>query len=108
MLSRNGAVSTAYFMSGDEDVREGVVEAQEFGEACDRATRRVRDSEEVSGIPATRPRIASSVDVWLIKEAASRFGDPLPERTKREVRTGFWKGLETAKSANENEEDVVE
>lgn len=31
VLSRNGAIRTAYLMSGDEDVREGVVEAQEFG-----------------------------------------------------------------------------
>lgn len=31
VLSRNRAVRTAYLMSGDEDVREGVVEAQEFG-----------------------------------------------------------------------------
>ena len=33
VLSRNRAVSTVYLMSGDEDVREGVVEAQEFGVA---------------------------------------------------------------------------
>lgn len=31
VLPRNGAVSTIYLMSGDEDVREGVVEAQELG-----------------------------------------------------------------------------
>lgn len=31
VLSRNNAIRTAYLMSGDEDVREGVVEAQEFG-----------------------------------------------------------------------------
>jgi uncharacterized LabA/DUF88 family protein len=31
VLPRNGAVGTIYLMSGDEDVREGVVEAQELG-----------------------------------------------------------------------------
>lgn len=31
VLPRNGAVSTIYLMSGDEDVREGVLEAQELG-----------------------------------------------------------------------------
>ena len=33
VLSRNGAMSTAYLMSGDEDERKGVIEAQEFGVA---------------------------------------------------------------------------
>jgi len=31
VLSRNGAVGTVYLLSGDEDVREGVAEAQEQG-----------------------------------------------------------------------------
>ncbi len=164
VLSRNGAVRTAYLMSGDEDVREGVVEAQEFGvsvvllgieplprranqaatlvrevddlitlsrndctrfisrhagkadeahlhipvniatdatatsfgEACGWAIRSARDAEAVAGILAHRPRIPRLIDVWLIKEAANRLGDPLPENTKRQIRAGFWKGLSTA------------
>ena len=166
VLSRNEAVRTAYVMSGDEDVREGVVEAQEFGvsvtllgieplpgsanqaatlvreaddlitlsrqdctrfitrsagkegeahlnipvniatdakpaafgEACGRAARRARDAEAISGILANRPRIPRLIDVWLIKEAANRFGDPLPEKTKHKIRAGFWEGLSTAAS----------
>ena len=33
VLPRNGAVGTVYLLGGDEDVREGVVEAQELGVA---------------------------------------------------------------------------
>ncbi|WP_419950888.1 NYN domain-containing protein [Candidatus Palauibacter sp.] len=164
VLSRNGAVRTAYLMSGDEDVREGVVEAQEFGvsvillgiepragasirqrhsfaddlitlsrrdctrfisrsagktgedhlnipvdiatdvvpvrfgEACGEATRAARDAEAVARILANRPRIPRLIDVWLIKEAANRFEDPLSEKTKHAIRAGFWKGLSTGKS----------
>ena len=166
VLSRNEAVRTAYLMSGDEDVREGVVEAQEFGvsvillgieplpgsanqaatlvreaddlitlsrkdctrfitrsagkvrearlnipvnigtdvkpagfgEACGRAVRGARDAEAVAGILAHRPRIPPLIDVWLIKEAANRFGDPLSEKARHKIRAGFWKGLSTAAS----------
>lgn len=160
VLSRNGAVSTAYLMSGDEDVREGVLEAQEFGvrvvllgiepppghvnqaqalireaddlitlshddcsgfisritetayqpilaippdiatakptefgEACGRATRDSCDSEILARILAKRPRIPHAVDAGLITEAAGRFGEPLPELTRHQVRAGFWEGL---------------
>ena len=161
VLSRNGAVSTAYLMSGDEDVREGVLEAQEFGvrvvllgiecppgranqaqalireaddlitfsyddcsgfisrvterahqpvlvippdvpadakptefgEACGRSTRDGCDSDVLSRILAKRPHIPRAVDAGLITEAASRFGEPLPERARHQVRAGFWKGL---------------
>lgn len=171
VLSRNGAVRTAYLMSGDEDVREGVVEAQEFGvsvtllgieplrgsfnqaatlvreaddlitlsrrdctgfisrragrageahlnisvnippdvdpakfgEACGQATRGARDAEAVAGILANRPRIPRLIDVWLIKEAANRFGDPLGEDTRRRIRAGFWNGLSTATSPEEGD-----
>ena len=164
VLARNRAVSTIYLMSGDEDVREGVVEAQEFGvavillgieplpgqfnqaatlvreaddiiplsrsdctrfisrsddetgrphltrsvnvdedaspaefgKAYGRATRSALDPEAVSRILAGRPRIPRSVDVGLVKNAASRFGDPLVEGDRHEVRAGFWKGIETA------------
>ena len=166
VLSRNAAVRTAYLMSGDEDVREGVVEAQEFGvsvtllgiepapgsanqaatlvreaddlitlshqdctrfisrsagkagedrlnipvdiatdvmparfgEACGQAIRGARDAEAVASILANRPRIPRLIDVWLIKEAANRFGDPLSEKTKHAIRAGFWKGVSTATS----------
>lgn len=30
-LSQNSAIATAFLLSGDEDLREGVVEAQEMG-----------------------------------------------------------------------------
>jgi len=164
VLSRNRAVSTVYLMSGDEDVREGVVEAQEFGvavillgieprpgqsnqaatlvreaddiitlarsdctrflshtdqsigrphltrsvpvdenasptefgEAYGRATRGDLDPEAVSRILAVRPRIPQPIDIWLVKNAAARFGNPLSEDAKHEVRAGFWRGIETA------------
>ena len=176
VLSRNGAMRTAYLMSGDEDVREGVVEAQEFGvavillgieslagrpnqaatlireaddlitlsrtdcmefitrrveevaqphltispdidtsatpgefgESFGRATRGTLDPEAVSSVVANRPRIARPVDACLIKEAVRHFGDPLPEGVRHEIREGFWKGIETAKSASEEGADVVE
>ena len=72
------------------------VSPAKFGEACGRATRGARDAEAVGGVLANRPRIPRLIDVWLIKEAANRFGDPLPENTKRQIRAGFWKGLSTA------------
>ena len=165
VLARNGAVTTAYLMSGDEDVREGVAEAQEFGvsvvllgieppagrvnqaatlvreaddfitltrrecaefmsrstakvdqiqvsipvavgadasatdfgEAYGRAIRGARDSEAVAKILADRPRIPRSVDVWLLKEAARRFGDPVAESIRRESRAGFWEGIRGAR-----------
>ena len=162
ILSRNRAISTAYLMSGDEDVREGVVEAQEFGvsvvllgiepvpgqynqaatlvrEADDVITlsrpdctkfltragadeqerlqasfavtvpegaspseygrasgavvRKTLDPEAVSRILGDRPRIPKTIDVWLVKESAARFEDPLKEATKHAVRAGFWDGL---------------
>lgn len=77
-----------------------------FGEACGRAVRGARDAEAVAGILAHRPRIPPFIDVWLIKEAANRFGDPLSEKTRHQVRAGFWKGLSTA--ASPDEDDAVD
>lgn len=68
----------------------------QFGEAYGRATRGDFDPEAVSRILAGRPRIPQPIDIWLVKDAAARFENPLSEDAKREVRAGFWRGIETA------------
>jgi len=165
VLSRNRAVSTAYLVSGDEDVREGVVEAQEFGvsvvlvgiepppteqnqaptlvreaddlivlsrsecskfisrsteakarrpqaaievevgadasptefgEVYGAAARKNLDPETVSSILSGHPRIPSTIDVRLIKEATVLFGDPMEQSVKHEIRAGFWVGIQAS------------
>ncbi|MDA1348807.1 MAG: hypothetical protein O3A47_08070 [Chloroflexi bacterium] len=79
---------------------------RDFGRAHGAAFREQREPSDVAPILVDHPSLPRHLDGWLLTTAAGRFGSPLEESTRRDIRAGFWEGLQTTSPDFGTGEDV--
>jgi uncharacterized LabA/DUF88 family protein len=93
VLSRNGAIATAYVLSGDDDLREGVSEAQERG-----VTVTLVGVEPLQGLRNQAPTLIRAADDTIIlkKDQVKVFlsrAVAVPEADARQIGQDFYREL---------------